>query len=138
MPLLLEQQKKLKISKNFVNFGLMNRATFENLLKRKITDFVTTKLKGRYKEIVSDQFIIAYLVDSLTEEHYRHQKLTSYAERPEYWLNAAYKASITLFEHLLEHKCGAHGNGHHVAQDFSAFFKDFKPDTEMLVSDVRV
>ena len=90
-----------------------------DILKEVITDrakkFVKT-LNGRFSEHVSDAFITAYLVDRF---------VAIYTEQPSTLpLNIAYNSAVNLFEHLLEHGCGALCNGHHVAQDFSDYFKE--------------
>lgn len=71
-------------------------------------------LANRFTSYVSDQFIEVYLVDTF---------MRTIEENPSLSLgNAAYKSASYLFEVLLEHRCGARCNGHHVAQTFSSFF----------------
>ena len=85
-------------------------------LEKNTDDFIK-KLDGRFSEFVSDKFIKAYLK---SEFMYKY-RMQSY-ENPE---NISYSAAVTLFEALLEHGCGAMCNGHHVAQDYAAYFKNF-------------
>jgi hypothetical protein len=85
----------------------------EQYTEHKTTEFVK-ELKGRYSEFLSDKFLQVYLVSSFMD---------SYRARPNSDLaNTAYASSVLLFESLLEHGCGAIGNGHHVAQMYSAMF----------------
>jgi 3-deoxy-D-arabino-heptulosonate 7-phosphate (DAHP) synthase class II len=73
-------------------------------------------LDGRFKHHISDEFMIAYLIDEFENKRYHHpSRLIE---------NTAYAASLNLFENLLEHGCKEIMNGHHVAQKFSTYFKD--------------
>lgn len=85
------------------------------IVHEKATEFAT-RTSGRYKNYVSDEFIVAYIESEFCALFVR----TRWKE-PQ---NLAYASCVTLFEELLEHRCKVPGNGHHVAQAFAAMFKD--------------
>jgi len=111
----------MKVTKEILFMsGYDMREIATKIVTNKATDF-TKKLKGRYKKFMSDEFIIAYITYKFVDLYV------------EYWgkgvrtpnaINIAYDSTIELFENILEHRCHATGNGHHVAQMFSGYFED--------------
>lgn len=73
-------------------------------------------LGDRFKDHVSNTFIVAFLVDRF-EDLYR-------ANMKQCAKNIAYATADHLFEYLLECKCGASCNGHHVAQQYCDYFRE--------------
>lgn len=96
------------------------------MLPRKIEEIVTPVVEkfvasqnGRYREHCSDAMLAALIIFHLGNPSRRYEdkclaEASILGDR-----NAAYDAVCWLFEHVLEHKCRAGGNGHHVAQAFS-------------------
>jgi hypothetical protein len=84
--------------------------------EEKLTDlvkqFIDQKLDGRYLVHVSDAFLAALMVRSCAP------KVKEILEGDP---NEAYSGVCYIFENILEHKCRAGGNGHHVAQSFQIF-----------------
>lgn len=84
-------------------------------MKQKIEQFVKD-LNGRFRHHISDELMIAYLSHEFEKEEFESPKALKQ--------NIAYRASVFLFENLLEHGCKEIMNGHHVAQLFCEYFKD--------------
>jgi hypothetical protein len=92
-----------------------------------VEKFVAEQLKGRYREHVSDAFLVALLMRELSQPVSNHRPELSRAAaivagdgRGE-----AYTAACYIFENILEYQRCAGGNGHHVAQNFNACFDHF-------------
>lgn len=83
---------------------------------KQIEEFVKD-LNGRFKHHISDELMIAYLTHEFNKEKFK-------SDKDALLQNIAYRASIFLFENLLEHACKEIINGHHVAQKFCEYFKD--------------
>ncbi len=82
-------------------------------VSEKVNDFIK-ELNGRYKDHISDGMLYHLLVDRI---------ISLQQERPKQLLvNTAYDAGCYFFESVLEYKCEAGGNGHHVAQDLAKKF----------------
>lgn len=82
---------------------------------KQIEQFVKD-LNGRFRHHMSDELMIAYLTNEYQiEERNNPSRIEE---------NIAYRASIYLFENLLEHGCKEIMNGHHVAQKFCEYFKN--------------
>ena len=89
-----------------------------------IEEFVVNKLKGRYREHVSDRFLSCLLTKDCREVVYWPQTGKEFMDHPfDRRGQIAYDKGCPIFELILESQCGAGGNGHHVAQDFSAHMK---------------
>lgn len=83
---------------------------------RSAADAFVIELGNRFKEHVSNEFIVEYLVDKFAD---------CYVERPEDEASyLAYLSAGYLFEYLLEGKCKVVCNGHHVAQQFCGYFRE--------------
>lgn len=83
------------------------------------------KLDGRFREYVSDAFLqalIAWQMDEPCSRHTTETRAEATLLRGDF--NEAYHAVCFIFEILLEHRCGARCNGHHVAQDFQAHMNE--------------
>jgi len=78
--------------------------------------FIDEKLDGRYREHVSDVFLKALMVRSCAP------KAASIIDGHS---TVGYEAVCFIFESILEYRCRAGGNGHHVAQSFQAFIEDY-------------
>lgn len=92
----------------------------ENQLTDIIGAFVGDILHDRYEVFVSSNFLIALLVRQCAPK--AKQILSGDC-------NEAYHAACPIFESILEHKCHAGGNGHHIAQNFQTFFEQqLNPD----------
>jgi len=96
------------------------------MLPRKIEEIVTPVVEkfiasqnGRYRQHCSDEMLLALIVFRLGDPSRRDEKKCVAEAMLDGDRNAAYDATCWLFEHILEHKCRAGGNGHHVAQAFS-------------------
>jgi hypothetical protein len=94
-------------------YVLLMNEKFEELRRQ----FVES-LEGRYRAHVSDEYLVAHLAHELYGIYFRRlsDSIT----------NKAYDAACIVFESILERRCKAGGNGHHVAQDYSKLFNDFE------------
>lgn len=81
----------------------------EERLRKIIELFVVNVLNNRYVEHVSNRFLIALMTKNCAP------KVNDIlGGNP----NEAYHAVVPIFESILEYRCQAGGNGHHVAQSF--------------------
>ncbi len=94
----------------------MNHDT-EQMIENHVAAFVA-QLDGRFREHCSDAFLVGVLMHRLTRV--ANHDTTYGAAMLGGDGNAAYEAAIPIFEIILEYRCRAGGNGHHVAQAFSA------------------
>lgn len=88
--------------------------------RRSAASFVRS-LDGRFREYVSDAFLqalISWQMDAPCSRHTTETRAEATLLRGD--VNEAYHAVCFIFEILLEHRCGARCNGHHVAQAFQA------------------
>lgn len=76
----------------------------------------TKAQNGRFSAHVSDQFIEVFLSNGVMMQYS--------AQTNPHPVNQAYRAAVQLFENLLEKGCKIACNGHHVAQEFAAFFEN--------------
>lgn len=81
-------------------------------MKEVIQKFVREELNGRYRSVVSDTFLEAYL----------EIKMTGFETE-----RGLYNIGCLLFEVILEHRCGIPSNGHHVAQHFTDYIMKNRP-----------
>lgn len=89
-----------------------------------VRGFINEDLQGRYKEHASDKMLEALIMQRMQESWKDHDPFISRGHsllRGD--INVAYDAVCVIFESILEHGCRAGGNGHHVAQRFSAYCK---------------
>lgn len=111
----------MKVTKEILFMsGYDMREIATKIVTIKATDF-TKKLKGRYKNLISDEFIIAYITYNFVNLYMDHRMKGVKSPNA---INIAYDSCIELFESILEHRCNATGNGHHVAQMFTEYFED--------------
>ena len=92
----------------------MNHDT-EQMIETHVAAFVA-QLEGRFREHCSDAFLTGVIMHRMTRignTTYGEAMLNGDG-------NAAYEAAIPIFEIILEYRCRAGGNGHHVAQAFCA------------------
>ena len=90
----------------------------EEIVAPVVEKFVAEKLDGRYRDHCSDKMLAALIMFHLGEASRREPEKCLAQVVIEGDPNAAYDAVCWLFEHVLEDKCRAGGNGHHVAQSF--------------------
>jgi 3'-phosphoadenosine 5'-phosphosulfate (PAPS) 3'-phosphatase len=103
----------------------------EEEIKREVRVFVEG-LNGRYRAHCSDEFLSALIMSQLNSE-YPHNDVvvreesshTVIEEMLQDNIGAAYYAVCWIFESILEHKCNAGGNGHHVARSFLTAMEKF-------------
>jgi len=95
----------------------------EKALEHEVRAFVEN-LNGRYKNHCSDDFLTALILRQLDCE-YRNRGLLYIELMLRGNMNAAYDAVCWIFESILEHRCKAGGNGHHVAQNFAKTMEEF-------------
>lgn len=100
----------------------MNHET-EQAILAEIRSFVAG-LDGRYREHCSDEFLSRVIL-----ERFRRPRRHDGVSRGDVLvilkdITAAYDAACNVFESILEHGCQAGGNGHHVAQAFSAHMNE--------------
>ena len=81
----------------------------EERLHKIVEDFVVNTLQNRYEEYVSNKFLIALMIKMCAP------KINDILGGDP---NEAYHAVVPIFESILEYRCQAGGNGHHVAQNF--------------------
>lgn len=72
--------------------------------------------EGRWRKHISDK-MLEHLLAVLIKDNHSTTKNQSLD-------NAAYIVGCTIFEEVLEGRCEAGGNGHHVAQDLGRRFKE--------------
>ena len=101
----------------------MNHET-EQKIETHVAAFVTA-LKGRFREHCSDRMLTCLLTRRLVRDSYEGEHETRALAMLAGDVNAAYSAAQPIFEAVLEHGCGAGGNGHHVAQHFGAYMNTF-------------
>ena len=89
----------------------------EEKIETHVAAFVAN-LHGRFREHCSDEMLVGVLMQRLCREPYRD------STRAQALLDGdrdvAYDAACPIFELILEYRCRAGGNGHHVAQSFCA------------------
>lgn len=74
-----------------------------------IRDFIVNDLQGRYDAYCDDTFLMALMIHSISRHDCRSL---------EDIVGNSYHSVVYIFASILEHKCRAGGNGHHVAQRF--------------------
>lgn len=87
-------------------------------IREKVKTFIGN-LHGRYNPYISE-IMLEHLLISEIKREYSTQHMKTNKEISA----AAYSAGAYIFESLLEHKCHAIGNGHHVAQNLAKMFED--------------
>ena len=95
----------------------------EDALVELVEEFVKSR-NGFYKEHCSDKFLSGLITMYLQKPTPRNPHISFVEAMMDGDQNAAYDSACWIFEGLLEFRCGAGGNGHHVAQNFTAFMMD--------------
>ena len=91
----------------------------EEIVAPVVKKFVAETLAGRYQQHCSNNMLEALIIFHLGNPCRRYENRCLAEASILGDGNAAYEAVCWLFEHVLEYKCRAGGNGHHVAQSFS-------------------
>lgn len=87
-------------------------------LKGPVTEFVK-ELDGRYQKYISDEFLNVLLVSEIKRAYSCKHK----GPKPTV-SQLAYDVGAYIFESLLENRCAAGGNDHHVAQALAEKFAE--------------
>lgn len=95
----------------------------EEIVAPVVASFVESQ-NGFYRKHCSDELLTALIMYQMGNPS-RRNSMHSVAEEIVIGgdQNAAYDAVCWLFENVLEHGCHAGGNGHHVAQSFTAIME---------------
>lgn len=92
----------------------------EEKIQPAVEAFVKDELAGRYKEHCSDTMLVGLIMWQLGNSSRRDPSRSIGELLYGGDASGVYDAVCWLFESVLEHKCRAIGNGHHVAQNFQA------------------